>query len=96
MIQQFAYSGEELSALLSRSITKGVEEALSKLPPQANEFPEFMTKAQAREYIGGLSQPTFDKLVAAGAIAPCDVSEGRLVFWKEDLKKYVLSKKRSR
>jgi hypothetical protein len=90
------HTTEELRAILIDAAKEGASLALSNMPPQENQFPEFMTKLQARQYIGGLSQPTFDKLVASRAISPCDVSEGRLVFWKEDLKTYLLSKKRSR
>jgi hypothetical protein len=80
-------SEEELGAILERTFRK----VLSETPLIQSDNPEneFLREAEARQFIGGLSKPTFKQLRESGKIPTIYSSDKRIVFRKSDLINYL-------
>lgn len=54
---------------------------------------DFLTKDEAREYLGSISMVTLDRIIKENKTLVCRPTADRVCFFREDLKAYMLSTK---
>jgi hypothetical protein len=58
-----------------------------------NSYSEVLTKPEARKLLGGISTPSFDKLIHEKKFNVYRPTPGRVVFLRSELMKYLLNSK---
>ncbi len=82
---------DELQAYSSNLVSNTIA-SLPK-PENGHRYPEFLTRSQACEFLGGISLPTLDNLAKKGLITVFRPTPDRVVFHIEQLREYLLSQK---
>lgn len=82
---------DELQAYSSNLVNSTIA-SLPK-PENNNRYPEFLTRSQAAEFLGGISLPSLDKLVKERKLIVRHPTPDRSVFWIEDLRSHLLIQK---